>query len=58
MEEQREYKDSFSIGSAVKGGALKTYFDVDEEAKKEFKDSKVSKLLQIREALKRVGIII
>lgn len=56
MEEQREYKDSFSLGSAVKTGALKVYFDVDEEAKKDFKDSKVNKLLQIREALKSVGI--
>ncbi len=54
--ELREYKDSFGIGSAVKGGALKVYFDIDEEAKKKFDDSKVAKLLKLRTALQGLRI--
>ena len=53
--EEREYKDSYGIGSAVKGGALKCYFDIDEESKKNIKDTKAYKLHQLKIALQKEG---
>lgn len=54
-EEAREKKgnmlDSFTLGSAVKEGAFKVYFNVEEEATKTVKDTKIYKLLQLKKSL-------
>ena len=48
---KREQPDSYTIGSAVKEGAWKCYFDVDEEAKKLPKETRIYKLLQLKKAI-------
>ena len=48
---QRNYPDSFTIGSAVKNGAFKCYFNVDEEAEKDSKQTRIYKLLQLQKGL-------
>ncbi len=48
---QRSLPDSYKTGSAVKEGAWSCYFDVDEEAKKEAKDTRIYKLLQLKKAI-------
>ena len=48
---QRSLPDSFTIGSAVKEGAFKVYFNVDEEAEKDSKQTRIYKLLQLKKGL-------
>ncbi len=48
---QRSYPDSFTIGSAVKEGAFKCYFDVEEEADKKPNETRIYKLLQLQKGL-------
>ncbi len=43
--------DSFTIGSAVKDGAWKVYFNVEEEAEKKPKETKAYKLLQLKQGM-------
>ena len=47
----RSLPDSYTIGTAAKEGAFKCYFDVDEEAKKDRKDTRIYKLQQLRQSL-------
>ena len=54
-EEAREHKgnllDSFTLGTPAKEGAWKVYFNAEEEAKKDTKDTKAYKLLQLKKAI-------
>lgn len=50
-ERNKLYTDSFTTGSAAKDASYKVYFDVDEEAKKDTKDTKIYKLLQLKEGI-------
>ena len=51
MNNEKEFQDSFGIGTNAKEGSYKCYFDVDEETKKDTKDTKIYKLLQIKKAI-------
>ena len=51
---ERSQQDSFTTGTAAKDGAWKTYFDVDEENKKDVKDTKVYKLLQLIKSVEAI----
>ncbi len=54
-EEAREKKgvllDSLTVGSAVKEGAWKVYFNVEEETGKEAKETRAYKMLQLKKAI-------
>ncbi len=47
---KREQPDSFTLGTP-KEGAYKCYFNLDEEMKKDTKDTKAYKLLQLKKGI-------
>jgi len=55
MEDEKEYQDSITFGSAAKGVALKAYIDFTDVSDGSDTDKKIKNMLKVEQYFKEVG---